>query len=410
MRLSPFVAAPLVAAALVAAPVEAQSDPRSPIDTAALGRLRRAAAAAHSDALVVWRDGRPVVAWYAGGAPARIAAMSMTKSVVNLAVGRLVTTGAIRSLDEPVSRFYPEWRRGPKAAVTLRHLLGHTSGLRDPGDASDVERSPDAVRLALDAPLTDAPGTRFAYNNTAVNLLSGIVQKASGKRMDVYVRDEIFTPMGITDVRWALDSAGNALAYAGLEIRADDVAKLGQLVLDRGRWAGRELIAPAWFDESFRASALNPRGGLLWWLVPERTTWVVDDARLDALRRAGADTAFLRRAAGIRGRYPSVDAYMTALRRGFGEKFWEPVGAGLAPARESQLARPEYGPMVGVEANGYRGQYLVVYPDRRLVAVRMIRAFDGFDPVRDSFESFRDFVRALVPPTPGTTGTAGDGR
>ena len=110
--------------------------------------------------------------------------------------------------------------------------------------------------------------------------------------MDAYLRDELFAPLGITDTHWALDSAGNAFAYAGLEIRADDLAKLGQLVLERGRWNGRQLIAVGWFDECFRAAALNPRAGLLWWLVPERTTWVVDQARLDSLRSAGADTAF----------------------------------------------------------------------------------------------------------------------
>jgi len=264
--------------------------------------------------------------------------MSMTKSVVNLAIGRLVTTGAIPSIDEPVYRFYPEWRQGRKQEITLRHLLNHTSGLQDPGNSSDVERSPDAVRLALAAELSDPPGSRFAYNSKAVNLLSGTVQKLSGRRMDAFIRDEIFAPLGITDVAWELDSAGNAFAYAGLMIRPEDLAKLGQLVLDGGRWGERQMIA----------------------------------------------------------RYPSLEAYIAALRTTFGSKFWEPLGIALAPARVQDLGRPEYGRMVGYEANGYLGQYLVIYPDQRVVAVRMVKPSARFNPTMDSFDSFRDLVRAVV--------------
>jgi CubicO group peptidase (beta-lactamase class C family) len=376
--------------------VESQSG-GTVLSQAALDRLRTAAEAAHSDAVIVWKDGREVAAWYFGKTPERLAAMSMTKSVVSLAIGRLVTTHAISSIDDPVFKYYPEWRQGQKQDITLREVLNHTSGLQDPGNSSDVERSPDAIRLALAAEISDAPGTRFAYNNKAVNLLSGIVRKVSGKRMDVFLRDEIFAPLGITDVDWELDSAGNALAYAGLAIHPADLAKLGQLVLDRGRWGDRQLIASAWFDEALRGSPLNSRGGLLWWLIPERTTWVIDDARLDTLRHAGADTAFLRRATAMRGRYASLDLYIAALRNNFGPRFWEPVQAGLKGARVTDLGRPEYGRMIGYEANGYLGQFLLIYPDHRIVAVRMIRPSDRFNPETDSFDSFRDLVRALIP-------------
>ena len=139
---------------------------------------------------------------------------------------------------------YPERRQGRKKEITLRQILNHTSGIQDLGNSSEVERSPDAVRLALAAELSDPPGTRFVYNNKAVNLLSGVIQKVSGKRMDLYMREELFSPLAITDVAWELDSAGNALVYAGLAIQPADLAKLGQLVLNRGRWRGRQLIAP----------------------------------------------------------------------------------------------------------------------------------------------------------------------
>ena len=136
--------------------------------------------------------------------------------------------------------------------------------------SQEVESSPDVVQLALAAELTDEPGTHFYYNNKAVNLLAGIVQKASGKKMDALLRSDVFGPLGITDFVWVRDSAGNPFSYARLEILPEDMAKLGQLALDRGRWQGKQLIAPEWFDAIMRVRlsslALGFSGG------PSRST------------------------------------------------------------------------------------------------------------------------------------------
>ena len=366
-----------------------------PIEAPALQRLLRDAEVAHSDAVVVWKDGQKVGAWYFGKVPRRIEAMSATKSIVNLAIGRLVTTGAIRSIDDSVSTYYPEWRQGKKRAITIRQLLDHTSGMQSDG-SREVESSPDVVQLALAAELSDEPGTHFYYNNKAVNLLAGIVQKASGKKMDTLLRDEVFAPLGITDFAWVRDSAGSPYSYARLQILPEDMAKLGQLMLDRGRWNGTQLIASEWFDVSMRGSTAEPRCGLLWWLIPEHTTFVVDDERIRALRAAGADSAFLRAATDMRGRYESLDAYTNALRRAFGDKYWEPYGDARSRTR-MDLERREYDRMIGYEANGSFGQYIVIYPDQRIVAVRMIAATDKFDVSTDSFDHFRELVRALAP-------------
>jgi CubicO group peptidase (beta-lactamase class C family) len=365
------------------------------VDASALQQLLRAAEAAHSDAVVVWKDGQKVGAWYFGKSPKRIEAMSATKSIVNLAIGRLVTTGAIRSIDDPVSKYYPEWKQGRKQAITIRQLLDHTSGMQSES-SQEVESSPDVVQFALAAELTDKPGTHFYYNNKAVNLLAGIVQKASGKKMDALLRSDVFGPLGITDFVWVRDSAGNPYSYARLEILPEDMAKLGQLVLDRGRWNGKQLIAPEWFDAIMRGSAVEPRAGLPWWLVPQHTTFVIDDERIRALAAAGVDSTFLRGAITARGRYESLDAYNAALRAAFGEKYWEPYGEARTRTR-MDLKRREYGRMIGYEAQGSFGQYIDVYPDQRLVAVRMIAVTDRFSEPGDSFKNFRELARALAP-------------
>jgi CubicO group peptidase (beta-lactamase class C family) len=236
------------------------------INKQALDQLLDAAQKSHTDALVVFKDGKQYDEWYFGKKPGKIEAMSATKSVVNLAIGCLITQGKIKSVDQPVCEFYPEWKQGRKKNITIRHLLNHTSGLQNlPRSDIEIYPSPNFVQLALTAELSDDPGTAFAYNNKAVNLLAGIVQKASGKRMDLYIKDEIFTPLGITDFSWTLDKAGNPHGMAGLQILPADFAKLGQLVLNRGKWNGKQIIAQSWFDISMRpGQEFEPTCGLLW--------------------------------------------------------------------------------------------------------------------------------------------------
>src|SRR6266567_3671160 len=96
----------------------------------------------------------------------RFGMASCTKSLVAVGVGRVLTQGKISSLDQPVSDFYPEWKQGQKASVTLRMLMNHTSGLQNvPRPAVEIDPAPDVIKLALAAELSDAPGQRFLYNN-----------------------------------------------------------------------------------------------------------------------------------------------------------------------------------------------------------------------------------------------------
>lgn len=195
----------------------------------------------------------------------------MTKSVTWMAIARLLTVGKLKSLDEPIHTWYPEWRRGTKRKVTVRHLLTQTSGISSDLDTRELYFAPDFVQLALDAPLAAAPGEKFTYNNKATNLLAGIVERLSGKRLDDYLKDEIFTPLAITDFTWVHDRSGNPHAMSGLQMRPYDLAKLGQLMLDDGRWQGREIIAVQWIREATRPSERNGGYGQLWWMVTDES-------------------------------------------------------------------------------------------------------------------------------------------
>jgi len=369
-----------------------------PIQAAALDQLVVAAEKSHTDALVIWQDGKPVGEWYFGKPVEPLEAMSATKSVVSLAIGKLITDVKIKSLDQPVWEFYPEWKQGRKKNITLRHLLNHTSGLQNfPRTDVEIYASPDYVQLALTADMDSDPGASFRYNNKAVNLLAGIVQKASSQRLDLYLRDELFAPLGITNFTWKLDAAGNPQVMSGLQILPADFAKLGQLALNRGRWEGRQLIADSWFDVSMRpAQEHNPYSGLLWWLMLDHVSYAIDDERISELETRAAITPsapadFAARAKKLKGRYKDTDALYLAMDKAFGREW--PYDSLLA-----ELPVPQPGKVIAWYADGSLGQQLVVVPGANLVAVRMISSHSDYNPKTDSFDNFRQMVLKLVTP------------
>ncbi len=244
------------------------------IDPGALEALKKRAAELDTDVLVVLVDGKVVLQTWLVGRPRKLISASVTKSVVAMAIGRLVTLGKLR-VDQPVADFYPEWRQGRKKLITVRHLLTHTSGLQVRSDEEEIGISPDLVQLALAAELVSDPGSRFEYNDKAMAILAGIVEKVAGKRLHVFLREEIFAPLGIVDTSWTLDPAGNPYAMGGLELWPIDLVKIGQLMLDGGRWQGREILSPDWVKEATTPSERNPDYGYLWWLYRDEQGTVV---------------------------------------------------------------------------------------------------------------------------------------
>jgi CubicO group peptidase (beta-lactamase class C family) len=363
----------------------------------ALNQLINESQKSHSDALVIWKDGKPYGEWYFGKTPTKIDAMSATKSVVNLAIGRLISEGKIISVDQHIFEFYPEWKQGRKKEITIRQILNHTSGIQNNENASvEIYPSPDFIKLALAAELSDDPGKSFSYNNKAVNLLAGIVYKASGKRMDLYIRDELFLPLGITDFSWRLDSLGNPQAMAGLQILPADFAKLGQLVLNKGKWNSKQLIAESWFDESFRpGQQYSPTCGLLWWLIPNQITYIIDDEQVNKLASKGIDNDFMNKFKLLKGIYRSENEVMVAVQKVFGDQWQQQVTSALK-GLSITLTRKEYGETIGYYASGYLGQYLVIIPSTNLIVVRMIKDTSGYNQNTDGLTNIQNLVINLT--------------
>ena len=207
---------------------------------------------------------------------------SVTKSVVSLLYGIAQAHGQVSSLDQPVLDAFPEYpdlaADPARRRILVRHALTMTMGTEwdetiSYADARNSERrmedAPDRFRFVLDRPLVHAPGERWIYNGGSTAVIARIVARGTGRPLLDFAREHLFAPLGITAVDWVVDHAGEPLAASGLRLRPRDLARIGQLVLDRGRWGGRQIVAERWLEESFHRHVPSEPGlhyGYQWWL------------------------------------------------------------------------------------------------------------------------------------------------
>jgi len=186
---------------------------------------------------------------------------SLSKSFTSTAVGLAVADGKL-SLDDPVLKFFPdEAPANPSKnllAMRVRDLLRMCTG----HGAEDIRVFPfqsqaSLVRIFLEMPVADKPGTHFLYNTAATYMLSAIVQKATGQTVLDYLRPRLFEPLGIANPTWEASAQGISLGGFGLSIRTEDIARFGQLYLQRGQWRGRQLVPAAWVDAATSLQTSN---------------------------------------------------------------------------------------------------------------------------------------------------------
>ncbi len=362
-----------------------------------LDKLLLRAKETHSDSLLILKDGKVIGEYYSGDKNEKIELMSATKSIVGLAIAKLIDQGKIKSVDQPVYEFYPEWKQGKKSLITIKQLLNHTSGMQNlPNTSFEIYPSKDFVKLALAADLSDDPGTKFSYNNKAVNLLAGIVQIASGKRMDVFMRDEFFNPMQIKNYDWTLDPAGNPHAMSGLQISAEDFAKFGTLVLNRGKWDGKQIIGEKIIEEFLAQSQpFEEASGLLWWRASSTATYTIDDEHFQKLEKAGVEKEFLEKLKPIKGKVFVLGEQIKPLIEIFGED-WQNILSKAMENKNVPFYKKKMGEIEGYYANGYLGQTLLVVPKSNIVAVRQVKSSKNYNNETDGFNDFMPLVLQLA--------------
>jgi CubicO group peptidase (beta-lactamase class C family) len=191
---------------------------------------------------------------------------SLSKSFTSTAVGLAIAEGKI-SLDDPVLKFFPddapEEQSGNLKAMRVHDLLRMSTGHQtEPrlfsaeGPRLTSEQTP-WVKTFLAAPVPFKPGTHFLYNTAATYMQSAIVQKATGQTVLDYLRPRLFEPLDIENPTWGTSPQGITLGGYGLSIRTEDIAKFGQLYLQKGQWHGRQLVPAAWVEAATARQTSN---------------------------------------------------------------------------------------------------------------------------------------------------------
>ncbi|GAA3579109.1 hypothetical protein GCM10022197_40730 [Microlunatus spumicola] len=185
---------------------------------------------------------------------------SLSKSFTSTALGFAVAEGLVTLDDKVVDRLRPDGEVGPRtAAMTLRDLAAMASGHH--ADTLDDPRVRDAADPALGflsiEPESD-PGTVFAYNNPATYTLGAVLQSVTGTTLTAYLRPRLFEPLGITPGWWDQRPAGRDIAFTGLHLTTEALVRFGQLYLDGGVYAGRQVLPEGWTATALALHTPNP--------------------------------------------------------------------------------------------------------------------------------------------------------
>lgn len=176
---------------------------------------------------------------------------SMCKSITGMAIGMLVEEGKLK-LDENIYDIFSEHinvlSKIFRPVVTVENLLTMTSGVTF--NESGIVSGNDWLESFLNSPVNGKPGTEFQYNSLNTYVLSAIVTKRTGETLSEYLTPRLFEPLGITKYYWETCPKGITKGGWGLFICAEDMAKLGQLYLQKGNWKDQQLISEYWVEIS----------------------------------------------------------------------------------------------------------------------------------------------------------------
>ena len=216
---------------------------------------------------------------------------SVTKSIVGLLYGIALNEGAVPPLDALLLVQFPDYADlagdSRRDAITVGNALSMQLGTEwnedlpysDPRNSEiEMEMSADRIRFVLSQPMVAEPGTRWRYNGGTTAVLGHLIARGTGQDLEAYARDRLFGPLGITKLHWTRGSNGAPSAASGLRLRARDLAKIGRLVLDDGRWNGAQIVPAEWLEQSFKPRArvdYDMQYGLHWWLygTPDNIRW-----------------------------------------------------------------------------------------------------------------------------------------
>ena len=256
----------LLLSAVATAAEDSTSLPRSSPErqgvssTAILGFIEAADSQLDSlHSVILVRHGNVVAEgwWSPYDAATRHELYSLSKSFTSTAVGLAIAEGKMTISDSVLAAFPDDAPADPSnnlKAMRVRDLLRMSAGHQ-----AEVRMGPDVLspKGFLAHPVPFKPGTHFLYNTPATFMASAMVQKATGQTVLDYLRPRLFEPLGIAGPTWDANFQGVSLGGYGLSVRTEDIAKFGQLYLQKGNWKGRQLIPASWVEEATARQTSN---------------------------------------------------------------------------------------------------------------------------------------------------------
>jgi CubicO group peptidase (beta-lactamase class C family) len=254
-----------------------------------LNSLKKSLAAKSTKVLLIVRNDTIVCEWYAKdhGPTKKHYTASLAKALVGGTSLMVALNDGLVAVDDPVFKYIPQWKNHPdKSKITIRHLATHSSGIEDTeqGNVSHMNlpgwkgafwrKDPDPFTLSRDkAPIIFTPGTKYAYSNPGMAILSYAVTASlrSTRHADIrtLLRERIMRPIGAKDGEWSVgygktykvDGLDLVANWGGGSYTAQAVARVGRLMLRKGNWQGKQLIDQRWVEEvlQYARTPLPPR-------------------------------------------------------------------------------------------------------------------------------------------------------
>jgi len=225
----------------------------------ALTEYNKANPVTHS--LLIIKEGKPVLEKYFNGFRAdRLNNLkSATKSITSILIGIAIDKGLIKDENQKFFDLMPEYFDQTvdkkKKEITLKQILTMSAGFDWNNFGGkwrtgwDKSREPTKY-LIRQVPLANEPGTKWNYNSGLSHLLSALIKKYSGMNTLQFAKKYLFTPLDIQNVRWSKSNDGNEMGNSELLMTPRDLAKIGILILQKGKWNGKQIVSSEWIEKS----------------------------------------------------------------------------------------------------------------------------------------------------------------
>ena len=208
---------------------------------------------------------------------------STSKSIRSILLGIAIDKGYIDNINDPIQKYLKDLQPNKhldarKEEITIEHLITMSTGLdcndwdkKSRGQEDKVYKKKDWLQYTLDLPMANTPGEVSQYCSMGVILMTEIISQASGMNIQEFADKYLFTPLGINNVKWGHTKNKEVITSGKrLYMTSRDLAKIGQLILNKGEWNGVRIVSEKWIEESTtpKTKITGLDYGYLWWNIP----------------------------------------------------------------------------------------------------------------------------------------------